>query len=108
MVAFNSSKDASCVRFEQPLQARMISCDGAFICECQVLDLSEQGARLNIAAPVAHPAEFFLLLSSFGRPVFRRCLRDWSQGTLMGVTLFNKRVKLRSVAKVVREEKHIS
>jgi hypothetical protein len=107
MIASNRQKDAPSIRFEQPLEARLLSCDGAVICECSVLDLSESAARLKIAAPVAHPAEFFLLLSTFGRPVYRRCLRDWSEGALMGVTILNGRRSLRPVAKVAREEKHI-
>jgi hypothetical protein len=40
---------------------------------------------ISVASPAAEQAEFFLVLSSFGSPVFRRCRRAWVDGALMGV-----------------------
>jgi hypothetical protein len=96
MFAVDRRKDASRVTFEQPLQARLVTCDGAFICECQVIDLSEKEARLKVDGKAALPEEFFLLLSSFGHPVYRRCLRQWTRGTSIGVAFFSARLSLRA------------
>jgi hypothetical protein len=51
-----------------------------------LIDVSETGARIELTSPAAGLTEFFLLLTTFGNPVFRRCTRIWVDGLLMGVT----------------------
>jgi hypothetical protein len=65
--------------------------DGTWCIDGQLIDVSETEAWIRLAGTVARDAEFFLLLTKFGGPVFRRCKRRWVDGTLMGVS-FQKRV----------------
>jgi hypothetical protein len=49
--------------------------NGAELRDCTVLDVSEDGARIAIAAPSELPEEFFLVLSRSGAK--RRCRLVW-------------------------------
>jgi hypothetical protein len=82
-------KCASRVRFERPLAVRVMAIDGTWCRECLLIDVSESGARIELTSPAAELTEFFLLLTSFANPVFRRCTRQWVDGILMGVA-FNR------------------
>jgi hypothetical protein len=64
--------------------------DGSPSIRCEVLDISEGGARLAYAfrTPKAIPDVFFLLLSPCGR-VRRKCRVAWRRGIEMGV-MFEK------------------
>jgi hypothetical protein len=73
------------VRFERPLDVRVMAIDGTWCRECLLIDVSETGARIKLTIPAAGLTEFFLLMSTFGDPVFRRCKRIWVDGELMGV-----------------------
>jgi hypothetical protein len=73
------------VRFEHPLDARVMAIDGTWRRECRLIDVSENGAQIELASPAPELKEFFLLLTRFGHPVYRRCERQWIHGTLMGV-----------------------
>jgi hypothetical protein len=59
--------------------------DGTWCRKCFLIDVSDTGARIELTSPAASLTEFFLLLSAFGTPVFRRCTRRWVDGLLMGV-----------------------
>jgi hypothetical protein len=50
---------------------------------CTVADVSETGARLELAAPDELPKEFWLLLSRDGK-VRRRCEVVWQTGDQVG------------------------
>jgi hypothetical protein len=73
------------VKFERPLDARVMAIDGTWCRECLLIDVSETGAQIKLTGPGADMTEFFLLLSSFGRPVYRRCKRASVDGPQMGV-----------------------
>jgi hypothetical protein len=77
--------------------------DGTWCRECQVIDVSETGARIGLVGAVADLREFFLLLSTFGNPVFRRCRREWVDGKQMGVSFDRSPVGAKSL-QVLRHE----
>ncbi len=82
---FDERRGAARVQFERPLDAKVMAIDGTWRHECQLLDVSESGARITLACPATDLTEFFLVLSSFGSPVYRRCKRAWVDGAQMGV-----------------------
>jgi PilZ domain len=91
------------VQFETPLEARVMAIDGTSFQECLLIDLSESGARITLASPAPELTEFFLVLSSFGPPVFRRCRREWVDGPLMGVSFLKGPVAEKALATLRRE-----
>jgi PilZ domain len=84
-VRTNRRKDSSRIRFEPPFKARLMAIDGTWHRECCLIEVSDTGAQLSIDGPTLLGEEFFLLLSSVGRPVFRRCRRVWVNGGRTGV-----------------------
>ena len=91
------------IKFERPLAARAMTIDGTSYLDCQLIDISETGARIELAAPAAGLKEFFLLLSQFGNPVFRRCRREWVDGTVMGVSFHTDRIGMKPLKEVRRD-----
>jgi hypothetical protein len=89
VIATERPKSAKRVRFENPLDVRVMAIDGTWCFDCQLIDVSENGAQIRLSSPAAKDIEFFLLLTKLGDPIFRRCKRRWVDGTLMGVS-FNK------------------
>jgi hypothetical protein len=85
MITKERRQGARRVQFEQPLDARVMAIDGTWCRECQLIDVSETGAQIELASSAAELIQFFLLLTTFGNPVFRRCERQWIEGTRMGV-----------------------
>jgi hypothetical protein len=73
------------VKFERPLEAGLMAIDGTWRRDCRLIDVSATGAKIEIDGPAVELKEFFLMLSRFGNPVFRRCKREWVDGSLMGV-----------------------
>ncbi len=98
-------KSAPRVKFERPLAARAMAIDGTWCRECLLIDVSETGARIELKSPAAELAEFFLLLTAFGDPVYRRCTRQWVDGVLMGVTFNSDAILDKSLADLRREAK---
>jgi hypothetical protein len=74
------------VQFEPPREITVMSIDGTWCAEAVLLEASDKGARIRSPILRAELAEFFLLLTRFGKPVFRRCTRTWINGPEMGVT----------------------
>jgi hypothetical protein len=95
-------KNAKRVKFDNPLDVRVMAVDGARCCEYQLIDVSETGARISLTRP-AKEKEFFLLLTKFSDPVFRRCTRIWVDGMLMGVSFHKATVGTKPLAQVRRE-----
>lgn len=50
--------------------------------ECQLLDISELGARVRVGAPASAPQEFLILL---GKGLSRWCQVIWRSDTAIGV-----------------------
>ena len=86
MIDNGRGKEAKRVVFENPLEVRVMAIDGTWFIDCQLIDVSEDEARIRLASPAAKDIRFFLLLTKFGGPVFRMCTRKWVKGTLMGVS----------------------
>jgi PilZ domain len=55
---------------------------GTQLGSCQILDISEGGARLKVSCPSDLPDEFVLIL--YGQ-MFRRCELRWRSATEVGV-----------------------
>jgi hypothetical protein len=96
---------ASRIKFERPLAVRAMAIDGTWCRECLLIDVSESGARIELTSPAAELTEFFLLLTAFGYPVFRRCTRKWVDGTLMGVIFNRGAIRDKSLPELRREAK---
>jgi hypothetical protein len=73
------------VKFDRPLDVRAMAIDGTSCRKCLLIDVSDTGARIRLTSPAAGLTEFFLLMTTFGIPVFRRCTRQWVDGLMMGV-----------------------
>src|ERR1700730_8923009 len=86
VIATERRKGAARGKFENPLDVRVRRIDGRWCRDCQLIDVSETGARIRLTGPAVNDTEFFLLLTNFGVPVFRMCMRRWVDGTLMGVS----------------------
>jgi hypothetical protein len=86
------------VVFERSYLAHMMAIDGTWRRTCNVLDVSETGARLTVEASVEglNLKEFFLMLSSPGL-AYRRCELAWVNGEEIGVNfLKNGKEKKRA------------
>jgi hypothetical protein len=86
------------ITFERPLEANLMAIDGTWRRDCLLIDVSETGARIEVEGPAAGLTEFFLMLSTFGSPVFRRCKREWVDGSVMGVTFHSSAIGEKPVA----------
>ena len=71
------------VRHRLVLPAMMSGTDGQPLGECRTWDWSDQGARLEVAAPLDLPATFTLILSGEER---RKCEIIWRSDHYVGVT----------------------
>jgi hypothetical protein len=74
------------VEFVSPPLAKMVAADQTWSRDCRMIDVSDTGAQLEMAAPGEAIDEFFLLLSAIGKPAFRRCKVVWTRGVRLGVT----------------------
>jgi hypothetical protein len=90
------------VKFETPIDVRVIAIDGTWSIDCQLIDVSDDGAQLRLPSP-AEDVEFFLLMTKFGNSVFRRCKRRWIHGTLMGVHFCKDAVGIKPLEELRRE-----
>jgi hypothetical protein len=103
-VAINERRlGAPRVQFERPLRAQLMAIDGTWRRDCLVVDVSETGARIELTGPAAELIEFFLMLSTFGNPVFRRCRREWVDGTLIGVSFHKSSIGTKPLQQLRRE-----
>jgi hypothetical protein len=86
VISTKRRKGPARVRFENPLDVRVMAIDGTWCRDCQLIDVSETMAQIRLTGPAEDDTEFFLLLTRFGDPVFRMCTRRWVYGTLMEVS----------------------
>jgi hypothetical protein len=103
MAAAERCKEAKRVGFENPLDVRVMATDGTWCHDCQLIDVSETGARIRLTGSAVNDTEFFLLLTKFGDPVFRMCIRRWVHGTLMGVSFDRDFIEAKPLAQLRRE-----
>jgi hypothetical protein len=86
VIATERRKGAARVKFENPLDVRVMAIDGTWCRDCQLTQVSETEAQIRLTGPALNDTEFFLLLTKFGDPVFRMCIRKWVNGMLIGVS----------------------
>src|SRR3984893_1011868 len=103
VIAKERRKGDKRVTFENPLDVRVMAIDGTWCIDGQLIDVSETGARIRLASPSAKDIEFFLLLTKFGDPIFRRCKRRWVDGTLMGVSFKKEAIVAKPLEQLRRE-----
>jgi hypothetical protein len=100
MMRTNDQSEAPCVKFERPLEVRVMTIDGTWSGESVLIDISDTGAEIEVTGFAAELSEFFLLLTSFGSPVFRRCKREWVHGARVGVSFNKTNIGLKSLEEV--------
>jgi hypothetical protein len=96
-------KSAPRVRFERPLESSLMAIDGTWRRECLLIDVSETGASIRLTSAAAELKEFFLMLTTFGNPVFRHCKRQWVDGALMGVSFHTSSIGIKPLQILRRE-----
>lgn len=74
------------VEFAPPLQARFVAVDSSISGDCQVEEVSDDGARLQRNGFGPMPPEFFLMFTTWPKPVFRRCRTNAISGTEVTAT----------------------
>jgi hypothetical protein len=84
-------RDHARVNFSRGVAVNILAIDGTWRRAAQMLDVSEDGAKLEIEDNIAglNLKEFFLVLSSVGT-AFRRCELAWVQGSEVGVRFIRK------------------
>jgi hypothetical protein len=68
-----------------------------------LIEISDCEAQIELAGYAAELDEFFLLLTGFSNPVFRRCRRKWVHGTQIGVSFKRTGIGIRSAKEVPQE-----
>ena len=91
------------VKFDRPLDIRVMTIDGTRCGEGRLIEISDSDAVIELTSHAVDHAEFFLLLTGFGNPVFRRCTRKWVHGAQIGVTFDTTNIGIKS-AKEAPEE----
>ena len=76
MMRTNEQNDAPRVKFERPLEVRVMAIDGTWHRESFLIHVSDSGAEIEVTGHAFELTEFLLMLTSFGTPVFRRCKRE--------------------------------
>jgi hypothetical protein len=80
------------VQFEPPREVAVMSIDGTWSAEAVLIEISAKEARIRSPILRAELPEFFLMLTTFGNPVFRRCKRAWVNGPEMGLTFAKRKI----------------
>jgi hypothetical protein len=103
MMMRTNEEDTLRVKFERPLAVRVMAIDGTWSLESSLIDVSDTGAEIEVTGRAAELSEFFLLLTSFGSPVFRRCKREWVHGARVGVSFKKTNIGMKSLEEVRHE-----
>ena len=77
--------------------------DGTWHRKSFLIEISDTEAEIEITGHALELTEFFLMLTSFGTPVFRLCKRAWVNGARLGVTFNKFSVGMKSLEEVRRE-----
>jgi hypothetical protein len=97
-------KDGPHVKFERPLDITVMTIDGTRCGEGHLVEISDSEAQIELTGDVAEQSEFFLMLTGFGNPVFRRCRRKWVRGTQVGVSFDRTDIGIKSSKEVPQEQ----
>src|ERR1700688_989674 len=95
-----SGGDEPRVKFERPLDITVMTIDGTRSGEGRLNEISDSEAQLELTGHMAELGEFFLMLTGFGNPVFRRCRRRWVRGTQVGVSFDRTNIGIKSSEEV--------
>jgi hypothetical protein len=93
-------KDMPNVKFDRPLDIKVMAIDGTRCGEGHLIEISDNDAVIELTTHAVDHAEFFLLLTEFGNPVFRRCTRKWVHGAQIGVDFNTPNIELKSAMEV--------
>jgi hypothetical protein len=99
-----SKREERCVKFEQPLEIKLMSIDGTRSSEGLLMEISDSEAEILLTGGAAEMSEFFLILTGFGNPVFRRCTRKWVHGAQIGVSFKRDGIGIKSSKEVPAEQ----
>ncbi len=102
MMKFKERRKERRVVFEQPFDVRAMTIDGTWSGEGVLIEMTDGGARLGMTGHATELIEFFLILNSFGPPVFRLCKRVWVEGKQMGVSFNKTNIGIKSLEEVRR------
>jgi hypothetical protein len=102
MEKFKERRRVRRVIFELPLGVRVMTIDGTWTGDCLLIEMTDAGAQLRVTDRAAALTEFFLILNSFGPPVFRHCKRAWVDGVRMGVSFNKANIGIKSLEEVRR------
>jgi len=91
------------VKFDRPLDIRVMTIDGTRCGEGRLIEISDSDAMIELTSHAVDHVEFFPGAGQFGNPVFRRCTRKWIQGAQIGVTFDTTNIGIKS-AKEAPEE----
>jgi hypothetical protein len=72
-----------------------MSIDGTWGGDAYLISISDSEAEIEAAGQIADLTEFFLLLTSFGQPVYRRCRRKWVRGARTGVLFIKSKTGVK-------------
>jgi hypothetical protein len=97
-----SEQDERRVSFMPPLAVTAMTIDGTWRVDGLLKDISDSDARIELTDYAADLSEFFLLLTTFGNPVFRRCKRRWINGAQMGVSFVKSSIGIQSSSDLPR------
>jgi hypothetical protein len=96
-------KDEPHVKFDPPLDIRVMTIDGTWCGEGRLIDISDSEAQIEFTGHAAELNEFFLMLTGFGNPVYRRCRRKWVDGAQIGVTFKRTDIGIKPPKEVPQE-----
>ena len=91
------------VKFDRPLDIRVMTIDGTRCGEGRLIEISDSDAVIELTSQAIDHVEFFLLLTGFGNPVFRRCRRKWVHGAQMGVSFERTDIGIKSSKELPEE-----
>jgi hypothetical protein len=98
-----SGGDEPRVKFERPLDITVMTIDGTRSGEGRLNEISDSEAQIELTGHMAELGEFFLMLTGFGNPVFRRCRRKWVHGAQMGVSFERTDIGIKSSKELPEE-----
>ena len=94
------SRKSERITFQRSIDARILGIDGTWNRPCQVVDISQTGAKLIVEEAIGNLVlkEFFLVLSTTGR-VWRRCELMRINGDELGVRFLKTETAKQSGAR---------
>jgi hypothetical protein len=95
------------VKFERPLPIRVMTIDGTRSCDGFLTEISDRDAEIELTGYAGELSEFFLMLTGFGNPVFRRCKRKWVHGAQIGVSFSRTDIGIKSSKEVPKQESFV-